>query len=137
MYILRCENLFERDRALAITHFPDSKRTYALFLGLEDQDIRFIKGRVEFAQSAVLKPSTLISTFLTLEKMQRFKQVEDEVTNLSNMLQNTRYPAKDVQDLIGTYIRVARLKNSLESWQKEIEGLQPHLADFEELVSRI
>lgn len=135
--MLRCENLFEKDKALSITYYPDSKRTYAIFLGLEEQDVRYIKGNLEFANDAIIKPFTLIGIFLTREKTQRFRQVESEVTKLSEILQNPRYPAQDAQGLIDTYNRVARLKNALESWQKEIEGLKQHVADFEGPVSGV
>ncbi len=103
-----------------------------MFLGLADQDTEFIKGRLEFSQEAIIEPFTLISTFLTLEKTWRFKQVENEITNLSSVLQILRYPARGAHDLIGSYTRVARLKNALKSWKKEIELLIPHQGDFKE-----
>ncbi|KAK4447296.1 hypothetical protein QBC34DRAFT_496178 [Podospora aff. communis PSN243] len=147
-YNLRTTNTLENDTALSLAHIPAHNLTYALLLGYTDSQIDSILSRLTYAEHAVLSPFTLINTFIQLEKVQRFEQVERHADEMADLIKNFQRnaataPAKmkrpvhedDPRDLVGLAAEMRLLRNGLVSWARELGRFRERLGgDFERCV---
>jgi hypothetical protein len=140
-YTLRCSNALENDTALALTFIPSRRLTYAIFFGYHEEQglnqVATILGRLAFAKHAALEPFTLINTFIQLEKVQRFEQVERHADAMADLIKNFQLDAAtaagkmlrpvhedDPRDLVGLGAEMTLLRNGLVSWARELERLK-------------
>ncbi|KAK0715322.1 hypothetical protein B0H67DRAFT_537688 [Lasiosphaeris hirsuta] len=147
-YNLRCSNALENDTALAMTFIPSKRLTYAVLFGYTEEQINLVLERLAFAEHASLEPFTLINTFIELEKMQRFEQVERHADEMADLIENFQLNAvtaaaklsrpvheDDPRDLVGLAAEMTLLRNGLVSWAKELERLKGKaINDFETAV---
>lgn len=140
-YTLRCSNALENDTALALTFIPAKRLTYAIFFGYHEEhdlnQVATILGRLAFAEHAALEPFTLINTFVQLEKVQRFEQVERHADAMADLIRNFQLNAAtaaakmprpvhedDPRDLVGLGAEMTLLRNGLVSWARQLERLK-------------
>ncbi len=150
---MRSSNTLDNDIALALTYIPTPgcQKVYAIIFGcgeygrvntgfIGESHVDSILGRLKFAEQAAVCPFTLIATFLELEKIHRFAQVESKVTETVSLVQNfgqrkrkqQRWRnADDPQNLMGISQRVHHLKNELQSWKTELTALMAYTGDFD------
>lgn len=132
--------MLENDTALGLTFIPSKRLTYAIFFGYHGEEkekrnrVATILGRLAFAEHAALEPFTLINTFIQLEKVQRFEQVERHADEMADLIKNFQLNAAtaaakmsrpvhedDPRDLVGLAAEMTLLRNGLVSWARELE----------------
>lgn len=119
-----------------MTYIPSKRLIYAVLFGNTHRQINSILERLSYAEHAVIEPFTLINTFVQLEKVFRFEQVERHTDAMADLIKNFQLnvtsaaaakvlpgPAHedDPRDLVGLCAEVTSLRNGLVSWTREIE----------------
>jgi Mg2+ and Co2+ transporter CorA len=147
VYILRVEHTMSHHTALTVTHIPgkEGSKVYAVMLGCSTAEMDTAERKLASSRNSAGSPFTLIKIFLELEKKHRFNEVDAKITHFQDTVQNyERLPigtgsldpagrsrnAQDPKNLIGLYLDVCHVKNSLVAWRAQIDDFREYAADF-------
>ena len=124
-YNFRCSNTLENDTALTVTHIPDRHITYAIFFGYTDRQVETVFARLASSGQAIFEPFTLINTFIQLEKVYRFEEIERHVVDVAELMHSFQHVATMEADnqisLTGVAGNVTTIRNGLIGWTRELK----------------
>jgi hypothetical protein len=124
--------------ALAVTHFPKTRVTFAVFFGCLDEIVKEISDRVRDCQDASAHPMLLVGIFAELERRRHVKLVERIVRELLNrviILSEERgfesgQSGNNSYDSLEAWLEASNLRTSLYSWRDQLEKMVAHIDDL-------
>lgn len=127
--------------ALSVTHFPLTRRTYAVFYGCSANDkgkddmTRISNRLVNSSENTFCHPMLLPGIFAELEKSRMKEMVR---AAKKNMLQNVQslhdvgYEALENGPFLGSsWLMIYEIRNYLEHWQKVLLQMVAHIRELD------
>ncbi|KAI1774288.1 hypothetical protein F4818DRAFT_419474 [Hypoxylon cercidicola] len=146
VYNCRSTNAWEMDLALTVTHFPHSRRTYALLFGcsinIEEEVIR----RLCYSGVEASYPLLLPGIFAELERDRHIKIVEKYMDDLEEKIFELDYqPSIDLQmrgsdsesrnrDKRSQWLDTTYLKNGLVTWSVQLSKMVSHTDELRDTL---
>lgn len=141
VYNCRSSALWGRDMALSVTHFPLTRRTYAIFYGCdahsqEKNDMTKITNRLlQSSENTFHHPMLLPGIFAEMERARMKDMVRVAKNTMLQKVQSLHddgYGAVENGPFLGSsWLAIYEIRNGLEHWQKFLLKMVVHIGELD------